>query len=170
MTGASRSLLLVVLGLAVAGAAAAFPPDPPRLGLEVQEMSPELRKFLEAPEDAGVLVSRVERGSPAAEAGVQVGDVLYEAGGQRIEGPAELIWLALRAPEKEKLPLVLYRKGEKQEVELTPRGGPRIPDKDDLFGPGQAPLLRELREQLRMLEKRIEELEKKLDPNAPNRT
>jgi predicted metalloprotease with PDZ domain len=169
MTRTSHALLLATFALALAAPAAAFPPGPPRLGIEVEDMTPELREFLEAPRDAGVLVARVEPGSPAAEAGVKVGDVLYQAGGERIARTHELIWVALRAPENEKLPLVLYRKGEKVELEVTPRGGPRIPDKDELFGAG-SPLLRELREQLRALEKRIEELEKKVDPNAPGRT
>jgi predicted metalloprotease with PDZ domain len=169
MTRASRALLLPFFALALAAPAAAFPPSPPRLGLEVENLTPELRKFLDAPEDAGVLVARVDPGSPAEQAGIQVGDVLYEAGGERIDGHPELVWLALRAPENEKLRLVLYRKGEKLEVELLPRGGPRIPDQDEIFRQG-SPVMRELREQLRQLEKRIEELEKRLDPNAPGRT
>ena len=53
MTRASRALLLSVFALALAAPAAAFPPSPPRLGLEVENLTPELRKFLEAPEDAG---------------------------------------------------------------------------------------------------------------------
>ena len=62
MTRASRALLLPLFALALAAPAAAFPPSPPRLGLEVENLTPELRKFLEAPQDAGVIHTDFERG------------------------------------------------------------------------------------------------------------
>jgi|GEM_PF-1736053 hypothetical protein len=46
------------------------------LGAQVQELSPELRLHFGAPEDAGVLVSKVEVGSPADLGGLRTGDVL----------------------------------------------------------------------------------------------
>jgi S1-C subfamily serine protease len=166
------SVLAALLALAAARPAAAFPPGPPRLGLEVQSLTPELRKFLDAPADAGVLVARVEPESPAAKAGLAAGDVIVEAGGEKLTSPHELTWIALRAPEGEKLALVYYRKGERKELELVPRGERIVPpwDRDDLWGPHQAPMIRELREQLRALERRMEQIEKKLEQDAPNRT
>jgi membrane-associated protease RseP (regulator of RpoE activity) len=166
------AILVGLFDLAAARPAAAFPPGPPRLGLEVQGLTPELRKFLDAPEDAGVLVARVEPDSPAAQAGLAAGDVLVEAGGEKLTSPHELTWIALRAPEGEKLKLVFYRKGERKELELVPRGERIVPpwDRDDLWGPSQAPMIRELREQLRALERRMEQLERKLEQGEPNRT
>jgi S1-C subfamily serine protease len=171
-----RTSVFVLASLLLLPAAAAaehpFHEGPPRLGLQVQSMTPELRGFFQAPEEAGVLVARVEPKSPAAGAGVEVGDVILEAGGERIESPRDLVWAALRAPEGEKLPLVLLRKGERLEVELVPRGRPRQPfwEREDLWGPGQGGVLRELREQLRNLERRLEELEHKLDEKEVDRT
>jgi hypothetical protein len=46
------------------------------LGVHVLELTPELRRHLGVPGDHGVLVSRVLPGSPAEEAGIEVGDVL----------------------------------------------------------------------------------------------
>jgi membrane-associated protease RseP (regulator of RpoE activity) len=54
------------------------------LGVELQDLTPELRKFFGAPEDTGVLVARVEAGSPAEEAGVEVGDVITAIGDESV--------------------------------------------------------------------------------------
>ena len=55
-----------------------------RIGVQVQSMTPELRAFLEAPEDRGVLVVRVLADSPAQAAGLQVGDVITVIGEHQI--------------------------------------------------------------------------------------
>src|SRR5262249_55289936 len=47
-----------------------------KLGLSVIGLNPELRGFFSAPKDSGLLVARVEPGSPAAAAGIKVGDVI----------------------------------------------------------------------------------------------
>ena len=60
----------------------------PRLGMTVQSMTPELAKHFGATE--GVLVSSVGDGSAAARAGLQVGDVITSAGGQRVRSQADL--------------------------------------------------------------------------------
>lgn len=166
-------IVLLALGsVAVAASGAAADPGPPRLGIQVQEMTPELRAWFQAPQTAGVLVTRVEPDSPAQEAGVQVGDVIVEAGGEALETPRDLVWLALRAPEGEPLNLVVLRKGQRVEIAVVPRGRPQPPfwERDDLWGPGQAPLIRDLREHLRTLERRLEKLERKLEEDEVDRT
>jgi membrane-associated protease RseP (regulator of RpoE activity) len=165
-------VLLLVGGVAAAAPGAGADPGPPRLGIQVQEMTPELRAWLQAPEAAGVLVARVEPDSPAQEAGVQVGDVIVEAGGEAVETPRDLVWQALRAPEGEPLKLVVLRKGRRVEIAVVPRGRPQPPfwERDDLWGPGQAPLIRDLREHLRTLERRLEKLERKLEEDDVDRT
>jgi len=165
-------VLLLVGGVAAAAPGAGADPGPPRLGIQVQEMTPELRAWLQAPEAAGVLVARVEPDSPAQEAGVQVGDVILEAGGEAVETPRDLVWQALRAPEGEPLKLAVLRKGRRVEIDVVPRGRPQPPfwERDDLWGPGQAPLIRDLREHLRTLERRLEKLERKLEEDDVDRT
>ena len=49
-----------------------------RLGLTVQEITPELRKALELDTEKGLVISGVEPASPAAEAGLRRGDVILE--------------------------------------------------------------------------------------------
>ena len=46
------------------------------LGVQLMDITEELREFYGAPRDAGTLVSRVAEDSPAAAAGFEVGDVI----------------------------------------------------------------------------------------------
>jgi S1-C subfamily serine protease len=61
-----------------------------RLGVFVLGITPELRKHYGVPDDRGVLVARVEAGSPAARAGLQAGDIITDAGGRTIDQAGDL--------------------------------------------------------------------------------
>jgi C-terminal processing protease CtpA/Prc len=60
------------------------------LGVQVLDLTPELRRHFGVPEDSGVLVSRVEEGSPAEAAGILVGDVLTVVDGEAVSDLREL--------------------------------------------------------------------------------
>jgi len=171
-------LLLALLAALVLPAAAAAPPEglplPPhfergRIGLQVQPMTPELRAHMKAPTEAGVLVVRVEEGSPGAKAGVRVGDVVTQAGQEPVESPHDLMRRVARVPEGERLVLGLVRDGQKLEVEVSPQGRP-WPDVERFeewmrggFHHGIDALQRRLEE----LERRIDELERRLPAAKP---
>jgi C-terminal processing protease CtpA/Prc len=93
-----------------------------RIGLEVQPMTPELREHFGAPEDRGLLVVRVAAGRPAARAGVEVGDVLLEAGGAPLGEPFDLVRAVARPAAGEKLELVLLRDGKRRTLAVEPEG------------------------------------------------
>jgi hypothetical protein len=92
----TRIALLFVLGAAVTAVAA-----PKRshtqpavrahrisqLGIAAIDISPQLREHFGAPRDQGVLVDVVQADSTAAHAGVLVGDVVIEVGGEPIGSP-----------------------------------------------------------------------------------
>jgi membrane-associated protease RseP (regulator of RpoE activity) len=61
-----------------------------RLGVHATDMTEELRDHFGAPKEAGVLVQRVEPGTPAAKAGLRVGDVITRVGGEAVEGPSDV--------------------------------------------------------------------------------
>lgn len=63
----------------------------PRLGIMVTGLSQELRAYYGAPSDRGVLVARVAPNSPAARAGLRVGDVVTAVSGQSIGGADDVI-------------------------------------------------------------------------------
>ena len=95
--------LLITAGLAAAPAgAAAGPTDEQdtndrsvevfewsmgkgRLGVTVMGLTPELRTHFGSTSQSGMLVGSVEPGSPAAKAGVRVGDVIVEANGRLVD-------------------------------------------------------------------------------------
>jgi S1-C subfamily serine protease len=163
MTRSALLCLALLFGLATAAQAGAegrgMPPrfERGRIGVQVQPMTPELREHLKAPRDLGVLVVRVEDGSPAAEAGVRVGDVLTSAGGDGVDSPHDLVARVAGVPEGEKLPLELVRDGEKLALEVAPEGAPSDLESFERFMPGGFHHGRQ------MLERRIEELERRLE-------
>lgn len=60
--------------------AAAAPPDEtrPQLGMEVQEITPEMAKNYGLSRTSGVIIGQVESGSAAADAGLTPGDIIVE--------------------------------------------------------------------------------------------
>ena len=68
------------------------------LGIDLLDLTPELRRHFNAGDDAGALVAHVESGSPAALAGLAVGDVLVAIDGKPVNGSWDL--RKLIAPRK----------------------------------------------------------------------
>jgi S1-C subfamily serine protease len=90
------------------------------LGVEAIELPASLREHFGAPDDAGVLVSNVVEGSPADDAGIRVGDVIYEADGQRVTSAGALSEFVSEAGVENDIDVVLARDGARIVV------GPRI--------------------------------------------
>jgi bifunctional DNase/RNase len=59
-------------------------------GISVQELSPELTKYLSFESGRGVLISEVQPGSPAEADGVKTGDIFVEIAGEPIENVISL--------------------------------------------------------------------------------
>ena len=53
-------------------------------GLNLQEITPELAKYLALESSRGVMISAVRSGSQAQKDGIQTGDILVEVDGQQI--------------------------------------------------------------------------------------
>src|SRR6187401_1148817 len=62
-----------------------------RLGVSVLEISPELRVHFGAPRDRGVLINTVRPDSPAARAGMAVGDVVTAVDGDPVDAAAPML-------------------------------------------------------------------------------
>ncbi|MBI3609919.1 MAG: DegQ family serine endoprotease [Nitrospirae bacterium] len=60
------------------------------LGISIQEVTPELAKQFSLPEAKGALVTDVLGSSPAAQAGLQQGDVIVSYDGKPVENPSSL--------------------------------------------------------------------------------
>jgi serine protease Do/serine protease DegQ len=61
-----------------------------RMGLQTQELTPELARSLGIASLEGALVTSVDGGSPAEHAGLRSGDVIVAANGHPVRGPADL--------------------------------------------------------------------------------
>ena len=78
-------------GVAAAGPMAAAPASKGRLGFAALPISPQLRAHFGAPGDRGVLVDLVRPDSPAAHAGLEVGDVVTEVDGDAATSARDVI-------------------------------------------------------------------------------
>jgi len=79
------------------------------LGLEVRPVTPEIARQLNLRTTDGVIVVRVEDGTPAAEAGVQRGDVVKQLNGQTIRTMADFERLTRDMKEGDPLTVLLQR-------------------------------------------------------------
>ncbi len=61
-----------------------------RLGFTAQDLTPELAEAFGTTRNKGVVVARVEARSPAAKAGIKVGDVIIAVNGREVENSAQV--------------------------------------------------------------------------------
>ncbi len=86
------------------------------LGVQVQDLTPELAKAFGIPNANGAAVTRVSMGSAAFNAGLQPGDVVIEANGRSIQGAADLHNLVGLVQVGEKITMRFIRDKKEQEV------------------------------------------------------
>jgi serine protease Do len=79
------------------------------LGLEVRPVTPEIARQLNLRSTDGVIVVRVEDGTPAAEAGVQRGDVVKQLNSQTVRTMADFERLTRDMKEGDPLTVLLQR-------------------------------------------------------------
>jgi membrane-associated protease RseP (regulator of RpoE activity) len=60
------------------------------LGVQMIDLTPELREHFKVQKDAGVLVSKVVPDSPAAKAGIRVGDIITAIDGSGVDSPGDV--------------------------------------------------------------------------------
>jgi hypothetical protein len=89
------------------------------LGAALTELSSELRAHFGAPEDAGVLVARVEPDSPAAAGGLAVGDVITAIDGDRVAGGFDLRRRVRAMDDGERATLEVIRGGRVLALTVT---------------------------------------------------
>ena len=138
-----------------------------RIGVEIVELTPQLRDFFDVAPERGVLVSRVLPDSPAAAAGLQAGDVILEADGRKIASRLELVQAVRGTEEGERVELRVSRKGKTREIEVQPEH-PEPPMHQAMrrLRPWAGDALRELRDQIQALEERLREIERRLDEST----
>ena len=116
------------------------------LGIGIQPVNDEIATALGLPKNRGEIVGRVEPGYAAARAGIQQGDVVTKVNGQDVTPDNTLSYIVSNLPIGSKVPIELYRRGQKTTVtaviaERPPEAqiqGELGGDEDD-DGPADAP-------------------------------
>jgi serine protease Do len=127
------------------------------MGTGITDVTPENSKFFHLTENNGAIVNQVEPNSPAAKAGLKVGDVITGIDGQKVNGagdlqvevgqkrPGSIIKLqVLRDGKMINLPITLEAMGARDKDESAANGAQDKPR----WGVGLADLTPEVREQI----------------------
>jgi serine protease Do len=93
------------------------------LGLSLSSLSPDARKRLNIPKDVqGVLVSRVKEGSPAADHGIEAGDIIVKVNGQDVVQPEDVAAQVklVKPGDKKSVLLLVNRHGQNRFFAIEP--------------------------------------------------
>ncbi len=89
------------------------------IGVRIREVSEELAEGLELEDTKGALVEDVTKDGPAAEAGVEIGDVILSFDGKDVEEMRDLPRAVAETPAGDTVRMVVSRKGKTQTLKVT---------------------------------------------------
>jgi serine protease DegQ len=89
------------------------------IGVEVDDLSPEMADSFKLTENKGVLIAGVVRGGPADRAGVRPGDVLVEVNGKAVPNPSAMLNVVAAVQPGSVATLKLVRNGNPVALTLT---------------------------------------------------
>jgi serine protease DegQ len=97
------------------------------LGLEPQDITPDLARAFHLKQAAGVIVARVLRGGPADAAGIQVGDIIQALDGRPVADAVDLLNRLAPMKPGASVKLRILRAGREieREVKVSLRPAPR---------------------------------------------
>jgi serine protease Do len=90
-----------------------------RIGVGIQNVNKDLADSLGLARAQGAAVSNVEDGSPAAKAGLEVGDVILKIDGRPVEGSADLSRTIRGLKPGSKVNLNVWRSGKARDMAVT---------------------------------------------------
>ena len=125
------------------------------LGVHLQPLTDELREYFGAPEGEGILIAKVEEGSPAEQAGLRAGDVITGMDGRSVSRHGDLLERLETLEEGDPVEIIAYRDRQAQtfqvNVGVSPHGVFRIL--------GDPDWQEELEERLQGMEDRLQQLQ-----------
>ncbi len=90
-----------------------------RIGVSITNVTRDLAESLGLPKAEGAIVGSLEDGSPAAKAGIEVGDVVMKIDGRPVEGSADLSRTIRGVRPGSKVNLTVWRSGKTREIPIT---------------------------------------------------
>ena len=147
------------------------------LGVNIQQIDPDIASSLGLAHVGGALVAKVEPKSPAQEAGIKNRDVIVEFGGKKIETLRDLTRAVADTHAGSKVDIVVWRNGKQETVKATieeqsndqqvaSAEEPAV-DNQPKLGLALAPLSDEMRERLGMESRQEGVLVQRVMPNSP---
>ena len=97
------------------------------IGIEPNELTPELAQTFGVRASAGVIVTGVLNNGPAAAAGIRPGDVITQINGQPVRTVRELLTRIAALAPGTSAPFTLDRRGQSVQLAVTPAQRPRPP-------------------------------------------
>jgi serine protease Do len=91
------------------------------LGITVQNLTPDIAKGLGLKKETGVVVTRVEPGSPADNAGIQQGDVIQEVNRKPVKDVDDFVQKVEKAKDQDNVLLLLQRGQNSLFAAVTPK-------------------------------------------------
>lgn len=88
------------------------------LGIEPQDMTPDLARAFGLDNATGVIIASVMRDGPAARAGLRVGDIVQSFNGKAIEDTQRMMGRIAATPPGETIELGVYRNGKRQVLSI----------------------------------------------------
>jgi serine protease Do len=89
------------------------------LGVQIQPVTSDIADSLGIEETQGALVADPQAGGPAAEAGIQPGDIIRQVNGETVEGPRELARMIAAMDPGAEVEVLVWRNGDEQTVPVT---------------------------------------------------
>jgi serine protease Do len=89
------------------------------LGVQIQNLTPELAKAFGLKETKGALVAEVMPNSPAKRAGLRRGDVIVGFEGKKVESARALPQMVASAPIGKKSKIEILREGKTQDIDVS---------------------------------------------------
>ena len=98
--------------------AATTPKIEESFGLSVQELTPEIAESLSLKGEKGVVISGIENGSPASDAGLQRGDLIQEIEHEPVENLSDYKRIMEESSSKKQILIVIKHRGHSRYVVL----------------------------------------------------
>ncbi|ACD94722.1 DegQ family serine endoprotease [Trichlorobacter lovleyi] len=89
------------------------------LGVNFDRLSPKLAKSLGLASDKGVIVTHVEKGSPADKAGLKIEDVIVQFDGKPVNAETDLPKVVAGTPVGKQVQIVVFRKAKRLVLSAT---------------------------------------------------
>jgi serine protease Do len=89
------------------------------LGVEIQEVTPDLAQSFGLPKPEGALVASADKDGPAGKGGIERGDIVLSFNGHPVDDEHELPALVAQTPINQSVPVEVVRNGKHMTLQVT---------------------------------------------------